>query len=204
LAEPPGIVFDPGRRLRVLIAAAEELLQWGFRVLLARQEWAEECLVASRPARALAIVRSERIDVAVLDAESGLSLTERLLVAAPETKILLIDPDVGISPYLARSAGAVGLVPRSSSADDLMSAVRMAGMGLEVFSPVRPAPEDLSTRERQIIGLIAAGATNAEIGDQLSLSPNTIKQHASALYRKLGARNRPEAVRRAQRLGLIA
>ncbi len=79
----------------------------------------------------------------------------------------------------------------------------MAGVGFEVFSNTRDADGDLSARERQIIGLIAAGATNAEIGDRLSLSPNTIKQHASALYRKLGARNRPEAVRRAQRLGLI-
>lgn len=180
------------------------MLQWGFRVLLARQDWAEECLVASRPERALAIVRQERVDVAVLGARSGLPLTARLIAAAPATKVLLIDPDVGISPYLARSAGAVGLVPRSSSADELMSAVRMAGVGIEIFPSIRAAAEDLSARERQIIGLIAAGATNAEIGDELSLSPNTIKQHASALYRKLGVRNRPEAVRRAQRLGLIA
>ena len=61
----------------------------------------------------------------------------------------------------------------------------------------------LTPTERAVIGEVASGATNAEIGNQLSLSPNTIKQHASALYRKLGARNRPEAVRRAQRLGLI-
>ena len=51
---------------------------------------------------------------------------------------------------------------------------------------------------------MAAGATNPEIARRLSLSPHTVKEHTSALYRKLGVRNRAEAVQRAQRLGLIA
>jgi ATP/maltotriose-dependent transcriptional regulator MalT len=55
-----------------------------------------------------------------------------------------------------------------------------------------------------VVGLIAAGATNREIAQRLYLSPHTVKEHTSAIYRKLGVRNRAEAVKRAQRLGIIA
>ena len=55
-----------------------------------------------------------------------------------------------------------------------------------------------------MLDLIAAGSTNREIASRLYLSPHTVKDHTSALFRKLGARNRAEAVQRAQRLGLLA
>jgi two-component system response regulator DesR len=55
-----------------------------------------------------------------------------------------------------------------------------------------------------VLELIARGSTNQEIADALALSPHTVKDHASALYRKLGVRNRSEAVRRAARLGLTS
>ena len=60
----------------------------------------------------------------------------------------------------------------------------------------------MTDREAEILGLIAGGATNREIAAALYLSPHTVKEHTSTLYRKLGARNRADAVRRAQRLGL--
>ena len=66
-------------------------------------------------------------------------------------------------------------------------------------NPARPVAH---RREREILGLIAGGATNREIAGALLLSPHTVKEHTSTLYRKLGARNRAEAVQRAQRLGL--
>jgi ATP/maltotriose-dependent transcriptional regulator MalT len=62
----------------------------------------------------------------------------------------------------------------------------------------------LSERERTVLELLAGGATNPEIADSLHLSKHTVKEHTSAVYRKLGVRNRTEAVRRAQRLGLLA
>ena len=61
----------------------------------------------------------------------------------------------------------------------------------------------LSDREREVLDLIASGATNREIAGELYLSPHTIKEHTSGLYRKLKVRNRAEAVQRAQRLGLL-
>ena len=62
----------------------------------------------------------------------------------------------------------------------------------------------LSEREREVLALMAAGSTNPEIAAALHLSPHTVKEHTSSVYRKLGVRNRIEAVQRAQRLGLLA
>ena len=81
----------------------------------------------------------------------------------------------------------------------------MVGLGMDVFEPAPPpATRTLSEREREVVSLIAAGSTNREIADELYLSPHTVKEYTSGLYRKLGVRNRAEAVRRAQSLGLIA
>jgi ATP/maltotriose-dependent transcriptional regulator MalT len=62
----------------------------------------------------------------------------------------------------------------------------------------------LTEREREVLDLIGSGATNREIADKLYLSPHTVKEHTSSLYRKLSVRNRAEAVQKAQRLGLIS
>ena len=62
----------------------------------------------------------------------------------------------------------------------------------------------LTDCEREVLDLIGSGATNREIAERLFLSPHTVKEHTSSLYRKLSVRNRAEAVQKAQRLGLIA
>ena len=81
----------------------------------------------------------------------------------------------------------------------------MVGLGKTVFEPHdRPGALGLSDRERAVLELMASGATNPEIGEALHLSKHTVKEHSSAVYRKLGVRNRTEAVQRAQRLGLLA
>ncbi len=69
---------------------------------------------------------------------------------------------------------------------------------------VAPSGPPLSGREREVLAIVARGATNREIAGALYLSPHTVKEHTSALYRKLGVRNRAEAVQRAQRLGLLS
>jgi DNA-binding NarL/FixJ family response regulator len=66
------------------------------------------------------------------------------------------------------------------------------------------APDPVSPREREVLSAFATGATNPAIAAVLGLSPNTVKQHASSIFRKLGVRNRAEAVRRADELGLLA
>jgi DNA-binding NarL/FixJ family response regulator len=73
----------------------------------------------------------------------------------------------------------------------------------ETDSPLGPGPA-LTEREQDVLKLVAAGATNREIAVSLHLSPHTVKEYASALYRKLEARNRTDAVQRARRLGVLA
>src|ERR671934_191872 len=110
--------------------------------------------------------------------------------------------------HVARAAGASGFVSKDWDAEDVAKAVRMVGMGMTVFRPQREqavaAPAHLSSRERQVLDLIATGATNREIAERLYLSPHTVKEHTSAVYKKLSVRNRAEAVRQAQEMGLIS
>jgi two-component system response regulator DesR len=81
----------------------------------------------------------------------------------------------------------------------------MVALGATVFPPQSEMPATpLSEREREVLDLIASGATNREIAARLYLSPHTVKEYTSALYRKLEVRNRAEAVQRAQRLGLMS
>jgi len=122
---------------------------------------------------------------------------------SPETKVLLISGAGRISPGAAKAAGASGFIPKDWGAADISRAVRMVGLGMTVFQPqVDVDATPLSPREREVLDLISGGSTNREIAAALHLSPHTIKEHTSSLYRKLGARNRAEAVQRAQRLGL--
>ncbi len=83
--------------------------------------------------------------------------------------------------------------------------MRLVGLGKTVFERHdRISTLGLSDRERSVLELMASGSTNPEIAEELNLSKHTVKEHTSAVYRKLGVRNRTEAVQRAQRLGLVS
>ena len=196
------------RRLRVLVVDDHDVVQWGFRVLLGEQPWVERCLAARTGAEALELVGRFRPHVALVDlflsGESGADVSMGIRSASPSTRVLLISGAGRMSPAAARAAGASGFVSKDLEAREVAAAVRMVGMGMTMFAPKsdQPAPL-LSEREREVLDLIAAGSTNREIAERLYLSPHTVKEHTSALYRKLGARNRAEAVQRAQRIGLL-
>lgn len=194
-------------RLRVLVVDDHDVVQWGFRLLLADQPWVERCLTADDAGDALELTRSYEPQVALVDLflgeESGAELCAAIRQASPRTNVLLISGAGWISPQAARAAGASGFVPKDWDAEHVVAAVRKVGAGGTVFAPRSEQPAaPLSKREREVLGLLAEGATNREIAGRLHLSPHTVKEHASSLYRKLGARNRAEAVRRAERLGL--
>jgi two-component system response regulator DesR len=196
------------RRLRVLVVDDHDVVHWGFRVLLSEQPWVERCLAARTGAEALELARSLQPDVALVDlflaGESGAELSESIRRASPSTRVLLISGAGRMSAAAARAAGASGFVSKDWDASEVVSAVRMVGLGMTMFAPKSDQPEPLlSERERAVLALIAAGSTNREIAEQLYLSPHTVKEHTSALYRKLHARNRAEAVQRAQRIGLL-
>lgn len=200
---------DNGLRLRVLVVDDHDIVQWGFRLLLERQPWVETCLAASTGADAVAEAKRVKPDVALIDlilgGESGAEVCEELRVASPQTRLLLISGAGTISPAAARAAGASGFVSKDWGAPDVVKAVRMVGLGMDVFEPSGTSEQlPLSAREREVVALISAGATNREIAERLFLSPHTVKEYTSGIYRKLGVRNRAEAVQRAQRLGLIS
>ena len=197
------------RKLRVLVVDDHEVVHWGLRLMLSEQPWVERCLSARTGDEAVSLAERYDPHVALVDLfvgqESGAEICERLRQHSPKTKILLISGAGRISPTAAKAAGAAGFVSKDWPAADIAAAVRMVGLGMSVFRPNEsPAGPALTDREREVLDLIAQGATNREIAAQLFLSPHTVKEHSSSLYRKLGARNRAEAVQKAQRQGLIA
>jgi DNA-binding NarL/FixJ family response regulator len=197
-----------GRRLRVLVVDDHDVVHWGFRVLLGEQPWVERCLTARTGAEALALTRTFEPHVALVDlflaGESGAELCDSIRQASPATRVLLISGAGRMSPAAARAAGASGFVSKDWDASEVAMAVRRVGLGMTMFAPKSGQPSPLlSPRERDVLDLIAGGSTNREIAEILYLSPHTIKEHTSALYRKLQARNRAEAVQRAQRIGLL-
>jgi DNA-binding NarL/FixJ family response regulator len=197
------------RKLRVLVVDDHDVVHWGFRVLLGEQPWVQRCLSARSGAEALELLPMLRPDVALVDLfladESGADVCASIRRASPDTRVLLISGSGRMSPAAARAAGASGFVSKDWEAKEVARAVHLVGLGQTLFSPTSQQPTPLlSEREREVLDLIAAGSTNREIASALYLSPHTVKEHTSALYRKLGARNRAEAVQRAQRVGLLS
>ncbi|HET9123389.1 MAG TPA: response regulator transcription factor [Solirubrobacteraceae bacterium] len=200
-------------RLRVLVVDDHDVVHWGFRLMLTQQPWVERCVSAHSGAEALVLAGRYRPHVALVDLfigeESGAEVCERLRAEQPATRVLLFSGAGEISPRAARAAGASGFASKDWPARRIASAVRIVGMGGTVFSAAREEASaggamGLSERERDVLMLMAEGRTNPEIGEALHLSRHTVKEHSSAVYRKLGVRNRTEAVQRAQRLGLVS
>ena len=199
--------------LRVLVVDDHDVVHWGFRVMLSELPWVERCLSARNGTDAVALARRHAPDVALVDLfvgeESGPQICERLHLVHRDVKVLLISGAGRISAEAAAACGAAGFVPKDWPAADIARAVRMVGLGMSMFEPepagapghgARPA---LTPREREVLELVATGATNREIAERLHLSPHTVKEHTSSLYRKLEARGRADAVLRGQRLGLL-
>jgi DNA-binding NarL/FixJ family response regulator len=199
---------EEGRRLRVLVVDDQEVVHWGFKTLLARRTWVEGYAAAANTEDALSMALRDHPHVALVGAEvgedSGAEVTRQLHAASPETRVLLMATNGRTSARAARAAGAYGFVPKHWPAQDIANAARMVGLGMTVFAPETDAGRAmLSERERQVLEMIASGSTNREIAERLFLSPHTVKDHTSALYRKIGARNRAQAILRAQRLGML-
>jgi DNA-binding NarL/FixJ family response regulator len=196
-------------RMSVLVVDDHDVVHWGFRLMLTQQPWVERCLSAHSGAEALELARRYRPHVALVDlfigAESGAEICEQLRAAEPNTRVLLFSGAGEISPHAAKAAGASGFAYKHWPARQIAGAVRLVGLGRTMFKrDDQTGALGLTERERDVLEQMASGSTNPEIGAALHLSPHTVKEHTSALYRKLGVRNRTEAVQRAQRLGLLA
>lgn len=211
LSRPSPFADEPSsRRLRVLVVDDCELVQAGLRSLLAQEAWVEMCYSAGAAETALELTRRHRPHVVItelaLGAESGLHLARRLRAASPHIRIVLMSSQGRVSASEATAYGAAGFIPKNIPAQGIVSAMRQVAFGGRVF----PRREDesarvsLSPRERDVLRHLVSGLSNPEVAAELFLSRHTVKQHTSALYKKLGVRNRAQAASRARELGLVA
>ena len=196
-------------KLSVLVVDDHDVVHWGFRLMLTQEPWVKRCVSAHTGRQAVAMAKRYRPHVALVDLfigeESGAEVCELLRATESNIRVLLFSGAGEISPSAARAAGASGFAYKDWPASKIAGAVRLVGMGKTMFEHYdRRGALGLSDREREVLALMAGGSTNPEIGEQLHLSKHTVKEHTSAVYKKLGVRNRTEAVQRAQRLGLLS
>ncbi len=195
----------PDSSVRALVVDSHAPSRIGLAALLEAQAWIERCLLAADSRESVALARRHRPDVALLDiSQTGpfaSSITAAIRAAHPGVQILLTSR-CRTSPGAPPAAlGAVSFLPAGVSPGDVVDSVRAAVIGGEPLDPAGVAPPavgpGLSDREREILLLLGTGATNREIAARLHLGPDTVKKSATALYRKLGVRNRTEAAQRA-------
>jgi two-component system response regulator DesR len=191
----------------VLVVDEHEVVHTSLREALMGETWVERCLSAHTLEEAVICGVTQRPEVALVELEfsgdSGIELCRVLRAVSPAISMLLTSTRPRLPREIVLDTGAAGYVAKGIGLADIAKALRAVAVGMTVFPTASGEHEALSAREREVLALIAAGATNVEIAQRLYRSPHTVKQQASAAYRKLGARNRADAVRRAQRLGLI-
>jgi DNA-binding NarL/FixJ family response regulator len=210
--EPREHVHDRARpAVRILVVDDREVVRVGLRALLGAQPWIACCITVRSAADALAHLDRIEPHVVLVTrralAETG--VREACLVfGGPDRTIGLLVEDIDLSAAEARFLGVSAVIPDSATADVLLDVIGRLADGEDALKPgdvsAPGAGDRLSPREHSVLGEIARGRTNREIAEVLHLSPHTIKHHSRSLYRKLSARNRAEAVRHGQRLGLIA
>jgi DNA-binding NarL/FixJ family response regulator len=211
--------------IRVLVADDQSMVRAGFRMLLSGEEGIEVVAEASNGIEAVAKAARYQPTVILMDIRmpelDGLEATRRILAADGAARILILTTfDLDEYIYEALSAGASGFVLKDDPPEQLIAAVRTVAAGDALLSPAvtkrvieqftrspRPAPpkevDELTAREREILGLIARGLSNAEIGSALFISDTTVKTHVTHILSKLNLRDRVQAVVLAYQTGLF-
>ncbi|OHT77358.1 DNA-binding response regulator [Mycobacteroides chelonae] len=172
-------------------------------------------------AGALALIREHQPDVALLDYRmpelDGTQVAAAVRRDELRTRVLLLSAhDDAAIVYHALAEGAAGFLSKESTRAELVSAVLdcargrdvvaaslTAGLSGEIRKRAQPAGPSLSTREREVLRMIADGLTVPAMAKQLFLAPSTVKTHVQRLYEKLGVGDRAAAVAEAMRRGLL-
>jgi DNA-binding NarL/FixJ family response regulator len=201
-------VYDPEETQCVLVVDQADVVHWGLRALLGAERWVEAYVSAYEARRAAELAKRYQPDLALVDLalgdDSGLDVCASIRAACPGTRVLVMAPHRRLSAPSARGVGASGVVWKGAGARDIVRGARLVSLGMTLFAGGHAgSPTLLTPRERDVLALIATGATNAEIARRLKVAESTIKQHVSAVYRKLSARSRVEAIRRAQAAGML-
>lgn len=217
---------EPVTAIRVVIVDDQTMVRQGLRALLG---FADDIVViaeAGNGDEALEIVPIARPHVVLMDIHmpgtDGITATARLRREFPDVAVIILttfDHDTYVVD--AVRAGACGFLLKDGDGDDLARAIRVAAAGDAVIAPrmlgrllarvaLSPTPRraavdavgSLTERERDVLGLIAAGCTNEEISERLHISSATTKTHVSHVFAKLQVRNRAQAVIAAYESGL--
>jgi DNA-binding NarL/FixJ family response regulator len=212
-----------GAPLRIVIADDQASVREGLVLLLDGLPGIEVVGAAADGEQALRLVAEHKPDAILLDLHmpvlDGIGATRRLAAEHPDVAVVVLTTYADDSSVLeALHAGARSYLTKDADHADIAQALRAAAGGLTVFDPrvhatllaataapskpapaPVPAPDDLTPREVEILGLIARGLTNPEIAAQLFLSHHTIKTHISRIFAKTGSRDRAAAIGYAHR-----
>ena len=207
--------------IRLLVADDHKLVRDGLKQILAAAPGIEVAAEASNGDEALALVKGNDFDLALVDMSmpglSGIQLIKRLKLERPKLLILVLSMH-GETQYAARAlkAGASGYLTKDSASEQLVGAIRKVAAGgvyltdAAAASLMRnpsaqdlPLHEQLSDREFEIFRLLAAGQRPTEIAQQLRLSVKTVSTHKTRILEKLNLGNAAELVRYALEHGLL-
>jgi DNA-binding NarL/FixJ family response regulator len=213
--------------IRVLIADDQAVVRGGLRMILEAPGDIEVVGEASDGAEAIELVRSLKPDVTLMDIRmpsvDGIEATRRIMESTDRARVLVLTTyGLDENVYAALQAGAAGFLVKTDSPEALVDAVRVVAMGdsllgrettrrlIERFlsgpppnAPLPPKLLALTEREREVLGLIAGGLSNAEIAATLFVSEGTVKTHVAHILSKLGLRDRVQAVVLAYECGLV-
>jgi DNA-binding NarL/FixJ family response regulator len=215
--------------VRVLLADDQDIVRAGLRLMVDSAPDLTVVGEAVTGTQAVRMARQSRADVVLMDIRmpelDGLAAT-RHIAADPNlagTKVLILTTfEIDEYVFEALRAGASGFLGKSARPEALIDAIRIVARGQALLSPAatrgliarylatddhRPAAAStvldvLTEREREIVALVATGMSNAEIADDLTLSPLTVKTHINHAMTKLGARDRAQLVVIAYQAGL--
>jgi DNA-binding NarL/FixJ family response regulator len=211
--------------IRVVVADDQEVVRAGFAALLETQPDLTVVGRAADGAEAVRVCRAERPDVVLMDVRmpvmDGIEATRHLAAGGPRV-LILTTFDLDEHVYDALTAGASGFLLKDVTAERLFDAVRIVAAGEALLAPtvtrrligefarLRPRPpqaplplDTLTSREADVLRLLAEGLSNQEIADRLVVSDQTVKTHVSRVLAKLALRDRTQAVIFAYETGLI-
>jgi len=213
--------------IRVLLADDQALVRAGFRALLEAEPDIEVVGEAGDGEAAVRLATTLVPDIVLMDirmpGSDGLEATRRIVSdQRAEVRIVILTTfDLDEYVFEALRLGASGFLVKDTEPVDLLRGVRAVAQGDALLSPsitrrliaelvirdTRPRPahslEALTDREREVVGLVATGQSNSEIGERLVVSPATAKTHVSRAMVKLGARDRAQLVVFAYESGLV-
>ena len=213
--------------IRTLVVDDQQVVREGFAALLGTQADMTVVAIAADGAEAVTLCADHHPDVVLMDVRmprmDGIEATREIAAASENGPRILILTTFDLDDYVydALQAGASGFLLKDVPAETLFEAVRVIAGGEALLAPaitrrliaefarlrprqVRPAAlSELTRRETEILGLVAEGLSNREIAERLVLSDETVKTHVSHVLRKLGLRDRAQAVVVAYETGLV-